>query len=519
MSDSDSVDLLDSSIQMPAQTAAFQLVKSKKAAKKRKASTAELSSASDNESSSSQTSAYYLQKAVDYLKLAANQETDESIQTKIKSLIGKTQLIFLNFAEYVSDSESDSNTMQSFKADVDHKFHQIHDMFCELKSATAQAHVIPGASNSVDSAVSQSTEYTNLTGVFQNLAQQSEKETYAQVLGRLIPSQDAEKDVRNSSRGSVSQSAAPARGQSNIQSAAKNAEKLKSNSAVKSAAKFSSHRDRRLILLNSKNTALSNADSMELRDKINTEFQKQLKLSASKPVIAAIVKSYKQQNIVLITMTDYNADFLIQHANIWQNYFKFSSFLKDKAWFKVIAHGIPTGIFNISKGLDLLTQEIITFNEIQPIAVNWLSSAQNRQSKMHASVVIAFDNEAAAQKALKNRLFIAGISVRTAKFEEHNAAIQCQKCQKLDHSTASCKNLALCQFCAQNHPTRLHTCKTCETVGEICVHTVLKCSNCNGNHAANSKKECNLLIAAAEKKNKNSNADLNSNSNAMETDS
>jgi hypothetical protein len=113
---------------------------------------------------------------------------------------------------------------------------------------------------------------------------------------------------------------------------------------------------------------------------------------------------------------------------------------------------------------------------------------------MHASIVIAFDNEAAAQKILKKRLFIAGISVRTAKYEEKDAAIQCQKCQKFGHTTSSCKSLAICQFCAQNHPTRLHVCRICETVGELCIHTAVKCSNCTGNHTAN---KCNQQSTAS----------------------
>jgi hypothetical protein len=51
------------------------------------------------------------------------------------------------------------------------------------------------------------------------------------------------------------------------------------------------------------------------------------------------------------------------------------------------------------------------------IAVNWLSTSQNRQEKMHASAVIAFDSEEAVKKALKKRLLIADISIKTAVFE------------------------------------------------------------------------------------------------------
>ena len=196
--------------------------------------------------------------------------------------------------------------------------------------------------------------------------------------------------------------------------------------------------------MNSQNTALSAADSMRLRDQINREFQKELKLSATELVLAAIVKSYKQKNIVLMTMSNYNADFLIQHQNIWQKSFKFAGLLQDKTWHKIVAHGIPTEIFNFSKGLDLLKEEIKIFNGIDPVAVNWLSSSQNREQKKHASIVIAFDNKASAQKALKNQLLIAGITAKTAIFEEKEATKQCLKCQKFGHITSSCKNIVVC---------------------------------------------------------------------------
>ena len=277
------------------------------------------------------------------------------------------------------------------------------------------------------------------------------------------------------------------------------------NKNSKSNSSFS-YRDRRLILLHSRD---SKFESMELRDKINREFQKQLKLPASELVLAAIMKSQKQQNVVLTTMSKYNADYLIQHQKIWQNFFEFSGVLHDKAWFKIVAHGIPTEIFDFSKGLDLLKEEIKTFNGIEPITVNWLSPAHIRAVKKHGSIVIAFNSEATAKKALKN-LLIAGISVKTAVFIEKKASEQCLKCQKFGHSSNSCKNIAACQLCADKHPTRLHVCKTCEITGKICIHTVLKCVNCAGNYAANSK-ECNIVIAtAAEKLNSSSNSSSNS---------
>ena len=164
-------------------------------------------------------------------------------------------------------------------------------------------------------------------------------------------------------------SAISARSQFKTHHSDQNKKKSDSQTTVaKSATKSSfSYRERRLILVNSRASFI---DSMKTRDKINQEFQKQLKLSTSELVIAAIIKSIKQQNVVLTTTGNYSADFLQQHEKVWQNCFEYASLLKDKAWFKVVVHGIPTEIFNFSKDLDLLKQEIIIYNEVQSIAIN-----------------------------------------------------------------------------------------------------------------------------------------------------
>ena len=458
--------------------------KKKKAVKKRKSLAASLSSASEDEISE-QTSAYYLQLAVDNLNLAFVKETNQDIQAKIKSLITKSQSVILNPDS--SESEISINEIQNLKSDMNNKFNQISSMISELKSTTT----------------------ANLNLISSNSMQNSGKQTYAQALGSVVSQSSIENEIDPSIlHNAEKQLNNSARSKSKTQISAKNSEK--SNSKANS---ISNYRDRRLILLNSANSAHTTAEYMQTRDKVNQEFQKQLKISANLPVIAAITKSQKQQNLVLTTTSKYNADFLIQHEKIWQNYFKFSGFIKDKAWFKVIAHGISTEIFNFSKGLELLKQEIETFNGVFPLAVNWISSVKNRSIKKHGSIVIAFDSEESAQKVLKNRLFIAGISVRTAKFIEKKTSEQCLKCQKFGHNTKTCKNQAVCQFCAGNHLTRLHICKTCEVREQICIHTVIKCSNCSGNHTANSK-ECQIVVAALAAKKQNSNLESNSSSSS-----
>src|SRR5215471_626241 len=217
--------------------------KKKKALKKRKSLAASLSSASEDKITE-QTSAYYLQLAVDNLNLALVKETNQDIQAKIKSLITKSQSVILNSDSDSSETEASAIEIQNLKSDMNNKFNQISSMISELKSTTTTA---------------------NLGLVSSNSMQNSGKQTYAQALGSVVsqslienendPStlHNAEKQLNNS-----------ARSKSKTQISAKNSEK--SNSKANS---ISNYKDRRLILLNSANSAHTTAEYMQIRDKVN----------------------------------------------------------------------------------------------------------------------------------------------------------------------------------------------------------------------------------------------------------
>ncbi|TVY22089.1 hypothetical protein LHYA1_G009166, partial [Lachnellula hyalina] len=59
---------------------------------------------------------------------------------------------------------------------------------------------------------------------------------------------------------------------------------------------------------------------------------------------------------------------------------------------KIIAHGIPTSVFNCLEGIELVKDEIRTFNKA-------------------GSMAIAFATPEEASAAVRNRLYIAGISI------------------------------------------------------------------------------------------------------------
>ena len=87
-------------------------------------------------------------------------------------------------------------------------------------------------------------------------------------------------------------------------------------------------------------------------------------------------------------------------------------------WFKVAVHGIPVQDFNTDQGMALIVEEIKTFNKgFTPIgSPYWLTSASNRQSQLAGSIYVSFPTEEQANRAIRHRLYIAGISVRVSKY-------------------------------------------------------------------------------------------------------
>src|SRR5438034_6035447 len=357
-----------------------------------------------------QNTAYHMQLAIDQLMLALTKETEQSKQTKIEFVLAKAQHILLNNAAFEFDSQLDiQNQIQAIQTDITVKFQEIKNSIADLRfvnsPAANQLAIAESASQSTTTVVTTATrDAEKQSKIAAKIAAKTASKSYAQIAVSNSQEQNWQLVQNKKKTATAANKAANA------------------NANTKSAS--FSYREKRLILLESKNQEI---DSMKIRNQINQELEKQLKLAANKPVLAAIIKSQIQQNVVLITTDNYNADFLIQHEKIWSKFFKYATTRKDFAWYKIVAHGIPTDIFNCSKELDLLKQEIEIYNEIHSVAVNWLSTSQNRQEKMHASAVIAFDSEEAVQKALKKRLLIADILIKIAVFEAKSSE-QCLKC-------------------------------------------------------------------------------------------
>ena len=225
-----------------------------------------------------------------------------------------------------------------------------------------------------------------------------------------------------------------------------------------------------------------------VRNKINQAFQK---AGIAGPVIQQVATS-KRNNLILTTTEGYSGEFLLKQVNTWQNQLPIKKAQPLESWTKLVVHGVPT-TFDGAENLQLLHTEIPTYNKNQTIVGNpyWLS--RSWKDKQTSSIVIAFKSEEEAKK-IGSRITILGQSLRVEKYRQIPLTAQCSKCQGFGHNFSRCRNLASCQFCAENHLTTQHNCSICKIRGKACNHTLPKCKNCKQTHFANSK-DCEVFLS------------------------
>ena len=103
-------------------------------------------------------------------------------------------------------------------------------------------------------------------------------------------------------------------------------------------------------------------NSYKLRNQINDAFNQ--KESIINLVIASATRSKTRFSIILTTMPEYNAEFLLEKQQIWEEFFfqnlKFAK--RCTKWYKIVVHGVPVLPFSTDNGLSILRNEIETFN-------------------------------------------------------------------------------------------------------------------------------------------------------------
>jgi len=232
--------------------------------------------------------------------------------------------------------------------------------------------------------------------------------------------------------------------------------------------------------------------SLTLRNAFNKAFEEK---GVKGPVVNTVTKSLGH-NLVVSTTSQFSADYLLENQPIWEHLVSFRKAQKDEPWHKIVLHGVPTADFNTPSGMELVIDEVRTFNKgFTPIGTPyWLSSPEKRANQRAGSVVVAFATAKEASRAIRHRLYIAGISVRVEKLYSTALTTQCSKCQGFGHLENYCKREPICRLCGEKHATQQHTCRACSTKGSRCLHLVPNCANCKGAHTADNK-ACEVLNA------------------------
>jgi len=103
----------------------------------------------------------------------------------------------------------------------------------------------------------------------------------------------------------------------------------------------------------------------------------------------------------------------MKNREIWQNCIPSSHIQTDEKWGKILVHEIPIEPFNMDEGIQLLQDEIKTFNKpLKVKRIRWLSLEKNIRTKKSASIVVHLQIIQMIEKAITFRLKIAGLSLK-----------------------------------------------------------------------------------------------------------
>ena len=239
--------------------------------------------------------------------------------------------------------------------------------------------------------------------------------------------------------------------------------------------------DRQLVLTRDSTDSF---DSLQIRNEFNQAFMRK---GVSAPVVASVTTSAKQ-NMVITTTPKFNAKYLLESKDVWGHITTYRSALLIESWHKVAIHNIPTS-YSTNDSLATIVREIETFNKGLKVVGHpyWLTKPERRERQETGSICVAFATEREAQQAIRNRLYVLGISVRAEKLHSTAPTSQCTKCQRFGHTEARCtQQHYVCRICAGRHSTLTHKCNICNAKGRTCMHTMPVCANCEDPHTADS---------------------------------
>jgi hypothetical protein len=90
----------------------------------------------------------------------------------------------------------------------------------------------------------------------------------------------------------------------------------------------------------------------------------------------------------------------------------------------VVIYGVSTEDFNVENGLASIRKEIETYNSGLKLTSDpiWLTSHTKRRETQGASILVTFQTEEEAKRAIRYRLFISGASLRAKLAKDKSKA-------------------------------------------------------------------------------------------------
>ncbi|RPB01377.1 hypothetical protein L873DRAFT_1803959 [Choiromyces venosus 120613-1] len=112
-------------------------------------------------------------------------------------------------------------------------------------------------------------------------------------------------------------------------------------------------------------------------------------------------------------------------------------------------------------------------------------------------MVLTLVGKDATEKVLRSGLSLFGRKFKAQRYLSFGPDTQCSRCLAFGHHPTQCTGTIHYALCTQEYPTHLQSCgrSQCPTRGKVCLHTTIKCNNCNEPHPATSK-ECTTYINA-----------------------
>lgn len=173
-----------------------------------------------------------------------------------------------------------------------------------------------------------------------------------------------------------------------------------------------------------------------------------------------------------------------------------SSLQAAEQWYSLRIHKVCLQRYLTLSGMELLKEEIESTNGLNlPQTPRWINQERTEERYQneeifYSTVIIKVRSKSIANSLITKGIEFGGRNHPVEPFLETKADTLCSKCSKFGHNGYKyCQNQAKCVFCGENHETKDHKCQltgcTAQS-GTLCIHTPVKCINCNGPHLASS---------------------------------